>query len=244
MIDYFDQDGRFHEVVALHGQRSSKWEQLKEVTPTLPKGWWELSQLDPSVKLEFIRDFWFNALPYVPHIYRALDTFFAEVNEVGVYLAKRKENGFFEPFLFYRLKDRSFLGRPPLLEKEIEKFKCSIDFPFPEDFLNFFQIHNGFFKGKDTGIFPSYKLSEEKEKFHRKQEGIRLGKKMIDPELLFPFYQSFGLDVYQCFYKDWYPDGEVGNVFCSLSDKMVSNWKEEETLAFSTFLDWLTAYLE
>lgn len=244
VLDYFTQNGGVHEIVVLHRQKVLEWETAKEVAPSLPKGWWELSQLDSSVKLEFIRDFWFNALPYLPHIYQFLDTFFSRVDDISVCLVQRRKNLSFEVFLFYKLKDCVFLGRPPLLEKEIECLKYSIDFPLPEDFLNFLRIHNGFFKGKDTGIFPSYALVEEKKKFQLKQEGLTLGKNTVDPELLFPFYQSFGSDIYQCFYKDWYPDGDVGNVFCSLLDKTISSWKEEETLSFSTFLDWLVFYLE
>jgi len=243
MIDYF-KEGNFHDVISLHDQKGLTWEKAKEKAPTLPKGWWELSHLDEGVKLEFIRDFWFNALPYLPHIYRFLDTFFAGVKELGTYLVQRCEKGPFEVFLAYSLKDRFFLGRPPLLEKEIEAFKRTVDFPLPEDFLNFFRIHNGFSKGADTGIISSYALNEELEHFIRGQEGLHLGDKVVDPGLLLPFYRSFGLDIYQCFYKDWYPDGEVGNVLCSLSDKTISSWKKEETLAFPTFLDWLVFYLE
>ncbi|MCB1067375.1 MAG: SMI1/KNR4 family protein [Simkania sp.] len=244
VIDYFTGDGGYHDAISLQDAPELSWEKAKEKTPNLPKGWWELSKLDPGVKLEFIRDYWFNALPYQPHVYHFLDTFFAGVLEVGVFLAQKRENSPYEAFFTYRLKDRLYLGRPPLLEKEIEKFKRSISYPLPDDFLNFFRIHNGFAKGGDSGIFSSGALEEERKWFMQAQEGFFLGEKSVDPELLLPFYRSFGLDIYQCFYKDWYPDGEVGNVLCSLSDRAISSWKEDETLAFPTFLDWLVFYLE
>lgn len=245
--NYFKDPKHFHEAFLLHEEKELSYEKACEIAPILPKGWWELGKLEKGVKLEFLRDFWLNALPYLPHIYHFLDTFFAQVNHVGVYCAQKKEKGPFEVYLSYSLKDQFFLGSPPLLEKEIERFKRGVDFPLPEDFLNFLRIHNGFAKGEDTGIFPTGKLLDERAFFlseiEKIPEGVRLKEKQVNPTLLFPFYRSFGLDIYQCFYKDWYPDGEVGNVLCSLSEKLVASWSEQETLSFPSFLDWLTFYL-
>ena len=244
MIDYFTGDGGYQTAISLQEETQLSWEKAQEMAPNLPKGWWELSQLDSGVKLEFIRDYWFNALPYLPHVYHFLDTFFAGIQEVGVYLAQKREKGPFEVLFAYRLSDRIYLGGPPLLEKEIGRFKRSINYPLPDDYLNFFRIHNGFAKGGDSGVITSGALEQQRKWFMQAQEGFTLGEKDVDPALLLPFYRSFGLDIYQCFYKDWYPDGEVGNVLCSLSDRTISSWKEDETLAFPTFLDWLTFYLE
>lgn len=248
VIEYFSQQKRFHLVIPLHAEKEMSWEKARAFAPSLPKGWWEFSKLEEGVKLEFMRDFWFNALPYLPHIYHFLDGFFAKVKELGVYLAQKNEGGPFTVFLSYSLQGRFFLGNPPLLEKEIERVKRKTAFPLPRDFLNFLRVHNGFTKGEDKGVFSTFDLSEE-EKFFRQRlegipEGISLGEEIVPHKKLFPFYKSFALDIYQCFYKDWYPDGEVGNVRCLLSEKMILSSKEEKTVAFPSFLDWLIFYLE
>jgi len=71
---------------------------------------------------------------------------------------------------------------------------------------------------------------------------------LIDPKDLIPFYESFGTKSYQCFFKDWYCAPSIGNVFFSLRDSSVSNYREEKllpsTLAFTSFFDWLKFYVE
>jgi hypothetical protein len=68
------------------------------------------------------------------------------------------------------------------------------------------------------------------------------------PKSLIPFYESFGQPFFQCFWGDWYPDQEMGNVYYSNATKkiLVSNKKDDclETMAFETFTDWLVFYLE
>jgi hypothetical protein len=243
MVNGLNEEGEFHSVISLHNQKLS-WNKAYEMSPALPKGWWELSQLKEGVALEFTHDFWVNHLPYLPHIYHFLDSFFSKIKEIEVVLIQKEGKGLFRPFIVYKLQNRIYFGAPPIVEKEAERLKRAIEFPLPEDFFSFLEIHDGFFKKGDTGVFPSYALSRENMQFQHMQQGLKLKGKPIDPHLLFPFYRSFGLDVYQCFYKDWYPDGEMGNVLCSLSEQIVSSWTEEQTLAFSSFLDWLIFYLE
>ena len=74
------------------------------------------------------------------------------------------------------------------------------------------------------------------------------GGKGVDPGALIPFYETLGLDSFQCFYRDWYPGSEMGNVNFSGMDSKVSeltdknNWNDN--LAFSTFSEWLAFYMQ
>ncbi len=47
---------------------------------------------------------------------------------------------------------------------------------------------------------------------------------------------------------EWFPKGEVGNVYYSGSDNAISDYHNNlswsENLAFPTFLDWLIFYLD
>ena len=71
---------------------------------------------------------------------------------------------------------------------------------------------------------------------------------LINPHSLIPFYESFGMPFYQCFYKDWYPETEMGNIYYSGNTNTISDVKNKdpssEAMAFSTFSDWLIFYLE
>ena len=52
---------------------------------------------------------------------------------------------------------------------------------------------------------------------------------------------------FQCFYLDWYPELNIGNVFFSSKDNTISQYKNVQNghdLAFYSFLDWLFFYLE
>jgi hypothetical protein len=231
-----------NEVIFCHEKPELKWEEAIEMCPQLSKGWFELSKLNSNVRLEFIRDYWINSLPYLPHVYAFLDRFFSQVKEVGIVSAKG------HVYMTYAKETAFFIGGPPLVDAEIDNFKGNFNFPFPVDYLQFFRVHNGFSKGGDTGIFPLKDLFDEAKKVQSRKLTLMCGSEMVDPQELFPFYRSFGLDKYQCFYKGWYVDGEVGNVLCALSEGTISDFrmrnKGEETLAFSTFLDWLIFYLE
>jgi hypothetical protein len=53
---------------------------------------------------------------------------------------------------------------------------------------------------------------------------------------------------YQCFWAEWYPEQEMGNVYYSGESKTISDvfgsFSSSETMAFTTFTDWLMFYLE
>lgn len=73
----------------------------------------------------------------------------------------------------------------------------------------------------------------------------------VNPKSLIPFYESFGMPFFQCFWGDWYPQNVMGmgNVYFSMTSKTISdplNYEDSSSLnmAFTTFIDWLMFYLE
>lgn len=72
--------------------------------------------------------------------------------------------------------------------------------------------------------------------------------KPVDPKTLIPFYESFGMPFFQCFWAEWYPEQEMGNVYYSGETHSISSVRivgdASENMAFPTFIDWLIFYLE
>ncbi len=70
----------------------------------------------------------------------------------------------------------------------------------------------------------------------------------VNPHSLIPFYKSFGMPFFQCFWGEWHPESEMGNIYYSdLTRKICACTKKDEcveTMAFETFTDWLMFYLE
>ncbi|MCB1085015.1 MAG: SMI1/KNR4 family protein [Chlamydiia bacterium] len=230
--------------ISLSDEPGLSWEEALNRCPRLTKPWYELSRLEPMVRFEFVRDYWINALPYHPQTLEALDRFFAGVDEIAMIGVKSGV------YTTYSMKGEApfFMGGPPLKDDEIEGLKEAIDFPLPEDFLKFYRIHNGFLKAGDTGVFSSGVLIEEAGRFQTLGVELKSGNKKARADSFLPFYRSFGLDVYQCFYEEWATDAGVGNVLCSLSEKAFSESPitrdGERSLAFPTFTEWLSFYLE
>ena len=75
-----------------------------------------------------------------------------------------------------------------------------------------------------------------------------MGEASLDPHSLFPFYEEYGLGSFQCFNAEWYPGSEMGNVYFSGIDYTLSDISDRSTwsenLAYPTFLEWLTEFLE
>lgn len=122
----------------------------------------------------------------------------------------------------------------------------------PPDYLAFLQIHDGFAKLNDTGIFRSSMMRYAYEQFQQmlsEEEEITtsLGKP-VNPVTLIPFYQSYEQPFFQCFWGEWYPEQEMGNVYYSGAAKTIFTCVNPsdciETMAFETFSDWLIFYLE
>ncbi len=245
--------GKFHKVIHINEANELLWEEIQELAPSLPRGWFELAHLKPSDRLEFTRDFWIAKLPYHPPLQEFLTKFFQSLEDIYIFLVQQKFDDPFDAHLVYGLKkDAGFYkGHPPILEKDVLHLKAEFsEIIFPKDYIAFLQIHDGFCKTTDcTGVFKSTSI---KSTYERLQESIaKLEKETtgangvsINPLSLIPFYESFGMPFFQCFFKDWYPEDEMGNVYYSGNNNTISDIKSSETMAFPTFSDWLIFYLE
>jgi hypothetical protein len=247
--------GHFHRVVALHETKESSWEQLSKEAPDLPRGWFELSRLSVEDRIEFVKGFWVSTLPYLPNAHQGIDRFFADLEDIGIYLTQRS---YAEPLIAqmaYSLKaERGFFhGRPSAKSADLSALERLFSFcKLPPDYLAFLKIHDGFSKANDSGLFQANQLRPRYEEFVtllKSRHALTLkGGEEIDPTHLIPFYESFGLGSYQCFYTDWYPQEEMGNLYYSGIEHSLSDYRAplsaEEKQAFPTFLDWLAFYLE
>lgn len=248
--------GNFHKVIALHAEPNITWEHVHSLIPNMCKGWYELAHLESEDRLQFICDFWISKLPFHPHLNDFLIKFFDSLDDIGIFLTQQKYDDPFEAHLVYSLKQNQgfFRGASPATEKNLLDLKYA--FPniiFPQDYLAFLQIHNGFSKTTDvTGIIAISDLLSSYQDFQALilEEGELLTTKglPVNPKTLIPFYESFGMPFYQCFWGEWYPQEEMGNVYYSDLTKTISDVNAidtcSESMAFNTFLDWLIFYME
>ena len=244
----------FHEVIPLHEEKGMSWDEAHQKVSTLPRGWYELCHLSSQDRIELVRDFWLSTLPFIPHVDRFFHEFFQSLDDIGVYIVQWGEGLSYECEMVYSLRDGScfYQGMPPSDEREILLLNDQFGGGLPKDFLHFLQIHSGFSKHSDTGMFRAEDMPRIHRKFveHAIEQNLLIKSRdhVINPSDLIPFYESFGLRAYQCFFKEWYPEMEMGNVYFSFRDKTISDFQDpnalSDTLAFSSFLDWLIFYLE
>lgn len=248
--------GNFHRVIALHDAPDIDWESMHTLVPCLCKGWYELVSLDNKDRIEFVRDFWLKKLPYRKGVSELIENFFNSLSFVGIFITQKTYDDPYEAHIVYSLKEgRGFYqGGPPALDADLQKMQKQFpNFILPLDYLAFLQIHDGFSKTTDsTGIIPSSKFIQNYTTFQQRlmeEEVIKtsIGTE-VDPKTLIPFYESFGMPFFQCFWTEWYPEEEMGNVYYSGVTKKIlvaeNGRPSEENMAFSTFLDWLMFYLE
>ena len=253
-----DDSKHFHQVIALHEKPSMDWDAVSTLVPTLPRGWYELSQLPVEDRIEFTYSFWQSKLLFSPavesKVEKCLEDFFSTLEDVGIFVAQVKKDGPFDVHMVYSLKDEAgyFQGYPPASIETIASFAKRLSHVnFPLDYLAFMEIHDGFSKYTDTGIIKTKEMVPIYQRLQRLLSHeflVRPDGQLINPESLIPFYESFGLHCYQCFYAEWYPGDEMGNVYFSEPERSISNFLDpdggEGTLAFSSFLEWLVFYLE
>lgn len=247
--------GNFHKVIAVHETSELTWRDAKRLIPRLPKGWYELCRLASRDRIDFVRDYWLSKLPFQPGFNQFVDTFFAKLEEIGVYLTQRTFDDPYEVHFVYAIKGDGgfFQGNLPALEGDVVALqKLFPGFVLPADYLAFLQLHDGFAKFTDTGIIPSSMMGRVYRSFQDKLEAsdqlLSVPGDPINPKTLIPFYESFGFPCYQCFWAEWYPAQEMGNVYYSglthtITDH-TSGVASPENQAFPTFLDWLMFYLE
>ncbi|MGA8165387.1 MAG: SMI1/KNR4 family protein [Waddliaceae bacterium] len=261
--DYYSQqsqnspEGNFFKVIAIHEGVDLDWETIVEMVPNLPRGWYELRHLSPKDRIQFSLDYWLAKISYHPHINEAFSSFFSAMDDIGVFITQRTFDDLFDIEMVYSMKgNRGFYrGSTPAPEDEIiDLQKLFPNAILPEDYLSFLQIHNGFCKATDmTGITRTGNMKQSYRNFQamiasKGQLRTKTGTP-VDPKTLIPFYESFGMPYYQCFWAEWHPKLEMGNVYYSAINNTITNVGENfsvspEKLAFPTFVEWLNFYLE
>lgn len=244
----------FHRVIALHEAPDVDWKNISKLVPDLCKGWYELAHLPSKDRIEFIRDFWLKKLPYRQGFNAFIVRFFEGLEDIGIYVTQHRFDDPYQASLVYSLKgDNCFYrgGAPASDEKIVNLQKFFSDDILPADYKAFLQIHDGFWKTTDcTGITRSVEMptlySTLQELLAQQDRILTSGGLEVDPKRLIPFYESFGMPYFQCFWGEWYPEEEMGNVYYSGLTNTISfeGDSSPENMAFPTFLDWLQFYLE
>lgn len=247
--------GSFYKVIALHEAPDMSWEAIHKLIPSIPKGWYELAHLPITDRIDFTRDYWQTKMPFHLHCTEFLNKFFTLVEDIGIFIVQKKIDEPIHAEMVYSLKEGKgfFRGNIPATDLDLADMQRHfLDNMFPTDYGAFLQIHNGFCKSTDTGLTSSYDMPRKYAEFQEMVDGDSVstnhGKDVTNPKTLIPFYESFGMPFYQCFWSDWYPENEMGNVYFSGLTKTISDVKckdpESESMAFSTFTRWLMFYLE
>jgi hypothetical protein len=247
-------DGYLFQDVLFLSECPDSWEEVSRRSSGIPRGWFELCRLPAADRIEFVRDFWLNLLPYHPSFHLFLTEFFEKFDDVGVVLSQTNQETPWLVEMIYSLQDHSsfFRGLPPGSEAEINELRSSIVIPLPRDYLAFLRIHNGFGMLSDLGLMRTDQIPGAKkhlaDQYLWSERSVMMGNQAIDPDSLIPFYESYGLGAYQCFFNEWYPGSEMGNVYLSGIDYTISDYRNRkewiEQMAFPTFLDWLAFYLQ
>lgn len=248
--------GNFHDVIPLHHRNDLTWPEVLQKMPRMNRGWYELTRISAKDRIEFTYDHWILTLAYNPKLEHCLESFFGSLDDIGVFLVQKSWEDPFEAHMVYSIGGNNgfYRGGLPANEEALQSLqKYFSNYILPADYLAFLQLHDGFWKTTDcTGIVKSTHLPERYVQFQAllaEEPSLSTSKgEPVDPKSLIPFYESFGMPYYQCFWGEWYPEQEMGNVYYSSATKTISNVKSEdpisETLAFPTFNDWLTFYLE
>lgn len=244
----------FKEVLFLSDEKSVDWEQVIRMAPDLPRGWFELSRVATQDRIEFTRDYWLDRIPYHPNAHPAFFEFFETLDDVTVVLTRSDEDEPMNAELVYSLADNScfFRGRPPSREQDLNELKTEIGVSLPRDYLSFMKIHNGFGKLSEMGLLELEEIAHARRRVMdlllQTEKRVKSGEVDVDPGSLIPFYEALGLSSFQCFYTDWYPGSEMGNVYLSGIDYTLSDVSDKkgwvENLAFPTFSEWLAYYLQ
>lgn len=246
LVRQFFKEDQFKEVRFLSDELHAPWAEISAIAFDLPRGWFELSRLSAQDRIEFTRDYWLDTLPYHPRAHPGFFEFFEQLDDVAVVLMQRRDGEPFDAELVYSLADnRSFFrGKPPCTE--------AVEMNLPRDYLAFLQIHNGFGKLSEMGLLEVEEIAYAKRRVMdlliKTKKRVKSGVIDVDPGALIPFYEVLGLSSFQCFYTDWYPGSEMGNVYLSGIDYTLSDVRDKKTwtenLAFPTFSEWLVYYLQ
>jgi hypothetical protein len=248
------EDPSFKEVIFLNEVPHITWDEISKKSHNLPRGWYELSRVSIEDRVDFTRDFWLDRLPYHPTASGAIFEFFEQLDDIAIVLFRKGKEEPFTAELVYSLADNScfFRGNPPCKEEDLAELSKEIDVALPHDYYSFLKIHNGFGKLSEMGLLEINEIAHTKRRVMdlliQTEKRVKSGTVDVDPGALIPFYEALGLSSFQCFYTDWYPGSEMGNVYLSGIDYTLSDVSDKkslaENLAFSTFSEWLAYYLQ
>lgn len=248
--------GRFQDVIDLQKRQELSFEEAQALAPKLPRGWFELSRLSVEDRIEFTGEYWLGKIPYHPSLKENISSFFSRLDDIAIFLSQENKGDPYEAAMVFSLKDDGgfYRAAPPATYEECIALQSEFtEFIFPEDYFAFLQIHNGLHKTTDrTGLIPvqdirkAYDLLQET---LRRQDDLKTRKgKLVDTTTLIPFYESFGLPVFQCFWGEWHHELGMGNIYLSLADNVIADPDRGEhgsdNLSFPTFTEWLLFYLE
>lgn len=244
-------ESNIQEVLFLSEEKDLDWNSVLEKNPDMPRGWVELARVSSEERIEFVSDLWLSRLPFHPIAQKAFTQFFSRLDDIAIVAVKRNSDVSAEMVYSFADNRSFFRGLPPSVEEDVRLFKNELGTRLPYDYLSFLRLHNGFGKLSEIQIMPMDEVFAAREivksLISDPEHAIQWKNQMIDPNSLIPFYEEFGLNSFQCFFTDWYPDSDMGNVYLSgindsLSDTSDrSQWTEQ--LAFPSFLEWLAFYL-
>lgn len=226
----------FHKVIALHEERGLKWELFSQAVPLCPRGWFELSQLPNSDRIEFTASYWLSKLPFAINssieLEKQLTAFFSSVEEIGIFATQDVKGAFYDIHMVYSLKEGKdfFHGSPPAPREQISLFIQQFShMAFPADYLAFLEIHDGFDRYFDEGVV---KLRDLAKTYHRFQRLFS-----TSGSHLIPFYAAEEAGYFQCFC----PAMEMSNL--QVSEENAKRGHYDEATIFSSFSHWLFHYL-
>lgn len=114
--------GLFHRVINL-STYGLDWEALSSEIPAFPRGWFELSRLPASDRIEFTRAFWVSQLPFISaKCNEGLESFFDQLENIEIYATQLNPGQPFDVYMIYVLQnDAGFFQGGPVLRKK----KCT-----------------------------------------------------------------------------------------------------------------------
>jgi len=248
------EESTFSKVVYLDEHTELSFDDVKNMCPEFPKGWYELRRLSAKDKIDFVQEYWKLSLAFVPNFNSFITAFFSTFDDIGIFLFEYPyEDKYTAEMVYSSADNRSFFrGSIGASRETIHQFAYQFNNTLPSDYLSFLKVHNGFAKGSDQGILPTFAVQERSQQLHEymmnRSNLATCRGKPVEPNSLIPFYDSHGIGDFQCFYLDWRPGMDAGNVYYSSSDNTISDYTSiknlSEQLAFSSFFDWLIFYLE
>ncbi|GAB4184344.1 MAG: hypothetical protein Tsb0015_00120 [Simkaniaceae bacterium] len=241
--DYLKQ---YQEVAFLQEEKKETWQKWEEKCPSLLRGWFELSHLSQQDRLEFLEDYWTKTLPYAPPIHEKIHQFFQKLEDVQIFLIKKRDKDFFDPICLYPLNNGNlFIGEAPYTPHEIEAITAQLKMILPEDYLSFFRIHRKFIKKKQVALFPleEVRIYHQRilEDVQKREQKITFENKLVDPRNLIPFACNEEENCFQCFFKGWYPSDQIGNISFDLLTGTLSGIDSKNS--YSSFLKWFSNIL-